>query len=121
MSITSNASSIANKWAKRRQALDRGALRGMRKAAVAVEREQVVNLSGSNSAEPGSYPPVPNRTGNLMRGAGSAVKSARSALVFNTTVYAAAVHENRPFLDDAAETAKPGAIYMNEVSKAILQ
>lgn len=121
MSITSNASSIANQWGKRRKALTAAALRGMRKAVSAVEREQVVNLSGSNSAAPGSYPPVPNRTGNLFRSAGSAVKSARSAIVFNSASYAAAVHKDRPFLDDAVETAQPGVVYMAEVSRAILQ
>ncbi|MDY6981162.1 MAG: hypothetical protein SV201_14905 [Pseudomonadota bacterium] len=111
-----NADSLAKRYKRRAQALGGALVKGLRRAASAVNREQIKNLSGSNSAEPGSYP-VPNRSGNLMRDANWAVDAGASpaGYVFNTAEYANAIHTGemetpqgvkyavrpRPFLDDA--------------------
>lgn len=114
--IGGNASSLAGRYKRRAQALHGALVKGLRRAASLVNRKQIENLSGSNSAAPGSYP-VPNRTGNLMRGANWAVDPGVNPVgyVFNTAEYANAIHTGemetrqgvryavrpRPFLDDA--------------------
>lgn len=117
--IGGNASSLAGRYRRRAQALHGALVKGLRRAASLVNRKQIENLSGSNSAAPGSYP-VPNRTGNLARGANWAVEPGLrdpQGYVFNTTEYARAIHTGemetkqgakfairpRPFLDDALD------------------
>lgn len=117
--IVSNAGQIAKRYQRRRQRLDRALGRGLKKAAAAIDREQVDNLSGSGSAAPGDYP-VPIRTGTLRGGHFFRVRSERLAIVGNTTEYAVAIHEDRPFLDDAAEAVDHLAIVAGEVRKAVL-
>lgn len=116
--ITTNALQIANGIRKRIAQIDAAKTRGLRKAAAAVNRHQLKNLSGHISAEPGTYP-VPNRTGTLFRGAGFSVPTANTALVYNTTEYAVVIHEHRPFLDDAVDAASPTDIVMDEIRQVL--
>lgn len=129
MTIGSNASQIAKRYRRRAGGLDKAVRRGLRKYAIAVDREQVKNLSGSGA--PGSYP-VPVRKGTL-RGGHFFEVSRRFAVVGNTTEYAPAVHggelatneglrfavKGRPFLDDAAEAVDGTAMLAGEVKKAM--
>lgn len=117
MKAGSNAAALARKYAQRVAALNKALERGLKKAASTVDREQVKNLSGSGADEPGSYP-VPVRKGTLRGGHGWAVRGVKQASIFNTTVYAMAIHKDRPFLDDAAEKVDAGSIVAGEVSKA---
>jgi phage gpG-like protein len=116
MKVTSNARKIAKRLRARIRTWDDRVKDGLRRIVTKVDREQVKNLSGSNADAPGSYP-VPDRTGTLLRGHFSDVKSSRLALVGNTTEYALAIHSGnmttkngvqyalrpRPFLQDAAD------------------
>ncbi|RCX32076.1 hypothetical protein [Thioalbus denitrificans] len=114
MKTTSNALAIARRWNTRRGQLDGALRRGLRKGAAAVDREQVRNLSGSGADAPGSYP-VPVRKGTLRGGHFFQVENARLAIVGNTTVYAARIHDERPFLDDAAEDVDAGEYIRDEM------
>lgn len=118
VSITTNALALADRYRKRRQRLNRALGRGLKRAAAAVDRAQVENLSGPKSAEPGSYP-VPIRTATLVRGHFFQVNSYRLAFVGNTTEYAAAVHQGRPFLDDAIERVDVAEIMAISMRQAV--
>lgn len=118
MNITSNARTIANRYRRRIRALNGALAKGLRKAAAAIDREQVANLSGAKSDPPGSYP-VPVRKGTLRGGHGWAVNDHKRGAVFNTTEYAMAIHNDRPFLDDAVEAVDYPAIVAGEVRKGM--
>lgn len=110
--VIDNAATIAKHFRRKVQAMRQAVRKGVRNAAIKINRKQIDFLSGNNNAAPGSYP-VPNRTGNLMRSAGWAIEPvAPIAYVFNTAGYAVDIHEGtggseryqrRPFIDDAAE------------------
>ena len=134
MKVISNAGVIARRMRTRVQRWDQAMRRGLRKIVKAVDAKQVERLSGDKGAEPGSYSPVPNRRGNLMRGHFFAVKSSRLALAGNTTAYAAAVHSGnmttrdgrryslrpRPFLDDAAAEVDAVGMMALEIDRGAL-
>lgn len=107
-----------------------GALqRAMRRIGAKVERAMNQRLSGGG--EPGAYP-VPRRSGHLARSGGSQVQR-RSVAIFNSAVYAGAVHNGfraygnpdapyygpRPFLEDAAKTVNPMDEIMTELSAVL--
>lgn len=110
--VTTNAAAVASRINRGLAAMDAALRTVLRNLAIRINRNAISNLAGSNSDAPGSYP-VPNRTGNLMRGQGWQMASNnRAAFIFNDRPYARAVHEGqessakfgrRPFLDDAAQ------------------
>lgn len=128
--IATNSLQLARAYARRIERLDAAAKAGIRKWAIAVNREQVKNLSGGKGAAAGSYP-VPVRTGNLRRDAFWQVESPRQAIVGNTADYAQAIHEGqfagrsgahinpRPFLDDAAREVDGLSIMSGEVERGL--
>lgn len=130
-SIRTNATQLAREWGRRRREMDAALLKNMTRAAAAVDKAQVKNLSGHKGAAPGTYP-VPNRTGNLMKSHFFQVNSNHEAYVGNTAAYALPVHQGesagrsggfinpRPFLDDAVQTVKPTEMIMDGFSKAVL-
>lgn len=131
MKANSNAGAMALKYAKRAAELNAVIRSGIKKVAVAVDKEQVENLSGSGSDKPGSYP-VPVRKGTLRGGHGWAVQGVGRAAVFNTTEHAMAIHNGelttrqgvryavrpRPFLDDAANKVDVVDMVAKETRKA---
>ncbi len=119
ININTIASPLARKWKQRAAALEAAKRRGLRNAAVAVDNEQVNNLSGSGADAAGAYP-VPVRTGNLRRGHFFEARLSSFAIVGNTTEYAMAVHKDRPFLDDAAAAVDVVEIMAVPVRKAVL-
>jgi hypothetical protein len=111
--------------------------RGMKKAATAVNRAAIKNLSGSRKAAPWTYP-VPVRTpGGLRANQGMQIESPTVAYIFNTAAYAAAIHSGyvsswagrgkhrmvfhkpRLFIDDAVESEQPLMVIQREVEGAI--
>ena len=122
--MKSNAADIANGIDNTGNAIEKAVRAGVARAAFAIERAQIENLSGAG--DPYSYP-VPVRTGHLRRSAGVEQPAAHVAIVFNSAVYAWAVHAGdvneyrshyagpsddatmvvsrrpRPFLDDAVK------------------
>lgn len=96
--IRTNAGQLAARWYKRAAAFNAAVQKGIRNAAILVNRKQVENLSGNGP--PNSWP-VRNVTGNLMRGAFYRVLPTGAAVVGNTARYAFKIHEDRPFLDFA--------------------
>lgn len=115
------------------KALDAALSRGMKKAATAVNRAAIKNLSGSRKAEPWTYP-VPVRTPGGLRGnQAMQIESPTTAYVFNTATYAGAIHSGyvsswagrgkhrmvfhkpRPFLDDAVASEQPLMVIQREV------
>lgn len=116
--ITSNALALARKYRRRREQLDGALRRGLKKAAATIDNAQVDNLSGSGADAPGAYP-VPVRSDNLRGGHFFQVNNSHLAVVGNTAVYAAAIHEDRPFLDDAAEAVDFQGLMAVEVEKAV--
>lgn len=118
---------------RRARGLDAALSRGVRKALLAVETEASKLLSGSASAEPGTYP-VPIRRGTLRRSLGVRQLNAASGLVFNRAKYARAIHEGftpygnkkakrvaaRPFLADAVEKADPKEYVFQALRQAVL-
>jgi len=134
MAISSNAAKIAARYKLRIVSLKKAQKKALTRVAHRVNREQQRNLSGSNKANPGSYP-VPNRTGNLFRGAGVDMSGQHMAIIYNSAEYAGAVHgggmatnqgvayavKPRPYLTAAAETVEPTKRLAIEYSKAILQ
>ncbi|MBD3609377.1 MAG: hypothetical protein HUJ30_02405 [Gammaproteobacteria bacterium] len=119
MNVFSNAVQVAKRVGRIAKRWDLAALRGLRRIATKVDEKQVENLSGSNSAEPGSYP-VPNRTGNLMRGRFFKVPSPSLAFVGNTTVYAPVIHREREFLQDASDDVDATAEMQHEIRKVAM-
>lgn len=128
MTIVTNAAHLAIAWRRRRERLDAAVTRGIRRAAVAVDRAQVRRLQGSGQDEVGAYP-VPVREGHLMQSHFFDILGSRLAVVGNRSIYAHAIHEGRgssapygrrPFLDDAVKDADPTAIMALEVRKAIM-
>lgn len=117
MSIRHTLHEIPARMRGRADAIDSGVQRFLRDVSARVDREQVRNLTGSGPA--GAYP-VPRRTGTLARSAGHTV-SRTSAVVYQATGYARAVHEGfqafgnpaapyygpRRSLTDAIETVEP--------------
>ncbi len=113
---------------RRRAAAMPAALRaGLRRIGDKVERGMNRNLSGGGA--PGSYP-VPRRTGHLARSGGNRVGD-REVVVFNSALYAGAIHEGfhpygnpnaprypgRPFLADAAAAADPVAEIADQLER----
>ena len=109
--------------------------RGLKKAAAAVDRAQVDNLSGAgggcnkrgDGAPTGGYP-VPVRCGHLRQGHIWDVVNSNLAIVGNTAAYARVIHDGtgssaahgpRPFLEDAARDVDVADIMADEVSLAI--
>lgn len=129
--VSSNAEQLAARNRRRRQAMSTAIREGLHTIVVAVDKAQVKNLSGDKGAAPGSYP-VPNRTGNLFRGAFFKVdpRTRNFAVVGNTTKYAAAVHNGRPtnkgpqrprpFLDDAAKSVPTTKLMAVAIARRML-
>lgn len=134
MKVTSNAAKIAGRLRQRINRWDKAMRTGLRKIVTRVDKAQVDLLSGSNDAAPGSYKPVPNRTGTLMQGHFFEVRSASLAVAGNTTAYALPIHSGemktkqglsyalppRPFLDDAAAEADHLAIMATEIHRSAM-
>lgn len=97
---------------RRAQAMP-GALRaGLRRIGDKVERGMNRNLSGGGA--PGSYP-VPRRTGHLARSGGTKL-GARELLVFNSAVYAGAIHNGfRPYGNPNAPKYAPRMFLVDAV------
>lgn len=129
--IITNAAAVGRAYERRRAQWDNGLRAGLRRIAVTVERKQVENLGGPGTAPAGAYP-VPIRTGHLRRSSGFRVES-RAALVFNTAIYARAIHEGftpfgnrkakriraRQFLADAAKAVDASAIMQAELRRVL--
>ncbi|MDQ2069320.1 hypothetical protein [Natronospira bacteriovora] len=111
MKLLTNGHMIARSFRRKAQSVMSGFHRGMRRLTSLAEKEQQDRLRGSNTAAPGDYPPVPNRTGTLFRGAGAEARGS-AIVIFNTADHALPVHEGwergdirvagRPFAADAA-------------------
>lgn len=101
--IISNADQFSKGLRRGLSRMTQALVQSFRASLIQINRSALDNLSGSNDAEPGSYP-VPNRTGNLFRSQGWAFGATNNVgFVFNTASYAAKIHDDRPFLDDAVE------------------
>lgn len=118
MRVGSNGAALAKKYRQRIQRMDAALLRGMKKAAAAVDRAQGKNLSGSGADAAGAYP-VPVRSGNLRGSTFINVSSGKLAIVGNTAEYALAIHRERAFLDDAVASTDVVGIMAIDVRKAI--
>lgn len=119
MRVITNANSLARQYRQRVQQFKAAVKRGLRRIGVMVNTQQVLNLSGSGSAPPGSYP-VPVRSGTLRRGANWGFLSDNVVAVGNTTIYAVPIHEDRPFLQQAGESIDPAAVMAVDVTRAWL-
>lgn len=119
MRITTNANKIARKFRRRAQRLSGTIAKLLLQAAVAIDAKQVDNLSGSNTAAPGSWP-VPNRTGNLMGSHFWEVRGSQLAVVGNTAGYAAKIHEDRPFLDRAVDDVNVLNLFARGIQREVL-
>ena len=125
MSVTTNASELAQRFRARIAAL-RGELRsGLRKWAAEVDAEQVRLIRGGDA--PGDYP-VPVRRGGLLQGHFFDVAGNTTAVVGNRSDHAVSVHEGRgpntvhgrrPFLDDAAAAVDGQAIISAALRRAL--
>lgn len=116
-------SQLAREFMRRRAQLDAALKRGLRNAAIAVDREQVANLRGG--VQPGDYP-VPVRTGNLLGSHFFNVARSNLAVVGNTADYAYAVHDGhgansvhgkRPFLTDALAAVDVTGLVQKQVRR----
>lgn len=125
--MRTNANALAKKNLGRIRALEAASRLGLTRAVAAVDRRHVVNLSGSNQAEPGSSP-VPNRTGQLMGAHGFGLQSATRAVAFNEAGHALSVHEGRGsntkhgkrrFLTDAVTQTPWQKIYVDVVTEGL--
>lgn len=132
---TSNADQLAKRYGARAAAIIGALAKGMRRAALAVERAMVKRLGGSGA--PWSYP-VPVRSGHLRRSTFVKTPDSTLAVVGNNADYADAIHggyvsewagrgrhrqrmkaQGRPFLDDAVKDADPEAIVTLAVADAL--
>jgi len=127
-SITTNAPRLLKKWQQRRAALDRAKHRALRNAAIMIDRAQVDNLSGPaikakpkprNHPDAGRYP-VPVRTGNLRNSTFFDAQRSDFAIVGNKAKYAMVIHQERPFLDDAAESVDAVEMMAIAIRKEVL-
>ena len=128
INVRTNASQLAAKFRQRAERLGGALKAGLRTVAAQIDRYQVENLRGADSADPGDYP-VPARTGHLLGTHFWDVKSETFAVVGNTAEYAVDIHEGRgssaphgrrPFLDDAAEAVDGVEIMVVELRKEVL-
>lgn len=99
--------------------------------SIAAKTEAAANRNLSGGGPPGAYP-VPRRTGHLARSLGSQVRP-RQAIVFNSALYARAVHDGftaygnpnaptypaRPFLEDAARSVDAIGEIVAQMEKAL--
>lgn len=113
--ISTNAKLVAKLFMQRRLMLQPALERGMKRFTAKVENEATDNLSGGGDASPGSYP-VPVRTGTSRRGMNLRARG-MVGYVWNKIIYAAAIHEDRPFLDDAADSVDGLAIMREELER----
>lgn len=93
MNVIDNIDVARQRFIEMTVQVDKGLQIGLSHVAhKAINRRQINNLRGAASAAPGSYRPVPNRTGHLMRGAMAKMIGRHMAIVGNTSAYAGAVH-----------------------------
>lgn len=130
VNVETNAGPLRDQYAIMGRSLDGALQKGMRRLVLSVEREQVRNLGGSGGS--GDYP-VPIRSGNLRRSAGSRVAGPLLGFVFNRATYARAIHEGfepynnpnarqvraRRFLDRAAEAVDGGEIIQRALREGL--
>lgn len=114
---TSNAQRLALTYRQRQRRFAAAIKRGLRRIGVMVNTQQVLNLSGSGSAPPGSYP-VPVRTGNLRRESNWRIPQPNAVVIRNTADYAITIHRDRPYLHEAADSVDPSQVMAVEVSGA---
>ncbi len=116
MKLTSNAKQIAARFLSRAKGTQRAVLAGLTAVAVAINKEQVENLSGSG--DKGGFP-VAVRSGHLRRSADMEVVGGANphADVINTAVYAAKIHNsNGPFLEDARKKVNMKKVFASGFS-----
>lgn len=118
LKIISDARRIGALYRRRVTALSAALRRGLQKYAAEVDARQVDNLSGSNADPPGAYP-VPRRTGHLAQSHFFRVTGSQYAIVANSAKYAIKIHEDRPFLEDAAEATDGGHIMATELRRTV--
>jgi len=116
LKVKTNAKNLSVRYAKRITALNSAIASGLRALAIKVDAEQVENLSGDGDR--GSYP-VPVRSGTLRRGTFFNVVNRQFAIVGNKTIYAASIHDGRPFLDNAVDNVKPVEIIGDHLKKEV--
>lgn len=134
--IQTNADEVAKRIQAKSDALAEAVRTGTTDALLAVEAAAVKNLSGSNAAEPWTYP-VPARTGNLKNARTVKQEPTGVGIIAFLADYAWAIHSGkvnqwagrgktrrvqriaRPFADDAIKTAKPTDYIINAVEKAL--
>lgn len=127
----SNYAETAAKFDRWAAAIASGVASAMRDITIGVEREAVKRLTGG-SKPPGSYP-VPVRTGFLRRSMGSRYNT-ESGIVYNTAIYARAIHEGfspygnprvaypigaRPYMTDAVAAVDPTVVVEDALNKAL--
>lgn len=116
---SSNAGELAKKYRRRASHLKAGVRKGMRDIAARIDIEQEKNLRGGADAPPGAYP-VPIRSANLRQSRFFDVVNDKLAVVGNAAVYAAVIHDKRPFLTDAANAVDTTEIMGNALQHEVL-